>query len=34
LMHGQYMRIEVEKLRKDCGNIRFELEHHRSSHGC
>jgi len=31
---SQSLGIEVERLRKDCGSIKVELEHHRAEHHC
>jgi hypothetical protein len=34
LSQGDFVRMEVERLRKDCGSIRVELEYHRANHRC
>ena len=31
---SQSIGLEVERLRKDCGSIKIELEHHRAEHHC
>jgi len=33
-LRSQSIGIEVERLRKDCGGIRIELEIHRANHRC